>query len=79
MVERSRASFSDPSPTLDLEIFYLSTVAVSFGFFCNCLLYLVCKVELNLVLFFSVVLFITFFRLDTHCTYSCIGTSGKNC
>ena len=26
-----------------------------------------------------VVLFITYFKLDTLCTYSCIGTSGKNC
>ena len=35
----------------------------------------------RLVLFFSfffVVLFITGLRLDTHCTYDCIGTSGKN-
>ena len=25
------------------------------------------------------VLFITCFKLDTRCTYDCIGTSGKNC
>ena len=31
------------------------------------------------VTFFFVVLFITCFRLDTHCTYDCIGTSEKNC
>ena len=29
--------------------------------------------------FFFVVLFITCFRLDTRCSYDCIGTSGKNC
>ena len=31
------------------------------------------------VFFFFVVLFITCFRLNTRCTYDCIGTSGKNC
>ena len=30
-------------------------------------------------IFFFVVLFITCFRLNTRCTYDCIGTSGKNC
>ena len=29
------------------------------------------------IIYLFVVLFVTCFRLDTHCTYSCIGTSGK--
>ena len=33
----------------------------------------------KLTVFFFMVLFITCFRLDTRCTYDCIGTSGKNC
>ena len=30
-------------------------------------------------IFLFTVFFITYFKLDTSCTYSCIGTSGKKC
>ena len=64
--------------SLHVYVYVSVPVSVPFSLF-SLSLFLFIFLSFSLNMSFFVVLLIIYFRLDTRCTYSCIGTGGKKC